>query len=239
MLLWSGFWVFNIHPRLYWGDVGHYGLPAIAEIVADSSTETPQMAVRLGSYSLNVTGLMGRMNRQPFVRIFNFPEGFQFGATRALHFTAAWVLVISWLLYVYHLMASGRLRTHWWPARGELAPAHLGRDVVSHLKLRRARGDAARNYNILQKLSYLLLMFVLLPLVFLSGLTMSHSVTTAWPILFDLCGGQQSARTLHFTFTLITVLFICVHVLQLFVAGFVNHCRAMITGRFRVAPEHE
>jgi len=239
VLLWSGFWVFNIHPRLYWGDVGHYGSPAIAEIVADTSTDTPQMAIRLGRYSLNVTGLMGRVNRQPFVRLFAFPEGFQFGATRALHFTAAWVLVISWLIYVYHLIASGRLRTDWLPAREELSLAHLGRDVVSHLKLRRATGEAARHYNVLQKLSYLLLMFLLLPLFFLSGLTMSHSVTTAWPFLFDLFGGRQSARTLHFMFASLAVVFVLVHVLQLFVAGFVNHCRAMITGRFRIIPEHD
>lgn len=236
-LLWSGFWIFNIHPRLYWGEVGYFGSPAVAEIVADTSTEPAQMTIRIGGASLDVTGFMGRVNRQPFVRIFNFPEGFQFGATRALHFTAAWVLVLSWLGYVYHLIRSGRLRNNWLPGRSELSPGHLARDVVDHLKLRRAKGDAARQYNTLQKLSYLSVMFVLLPLVFLSGLTMSNSVTTAWPFLFDLFGGRQSARTLHFLFASLTVMFVFVHVLQLFVVGFINHLRAMITGRFRFTPE--
>ena len=236
-LLWSGFWIFNIHPRLYWGEVGHFGSPAVAEIVADTSTEPAQMAIRIGSFSLDVTGFLGRVNRQPYVRVFNFPEGFQFGSTRALHFTAAWVLVLTWLVYVYHLISSGRLRNKWLPSKRELTPGNLVRDVVDHLKLHRARREASRHYNTLQKLSYLLVMFVLLPLVFLSGLTMSNSVTTAWPFLFDLFGGRQSARTLHFLFASLTVLFILIHIMQLFVAGFINHLRAMITGRFRIIPE--
>jgi len=236
-LLWSGFWIFNIHPRLYWGEVGYFGSPAVAEIVADTSIEPAQMAIRVGNVSLDVTGIMGRVNRQPFVRIFNFPEGFQFGASRALHFTAAWVLVLSWLVYVYHLISSGRLRNTWLPTRQELSPGNLVQDIVNHLKLRRPKGDAARQYNILQKLSYLAIMFVLLPLVFLSGLTMSNSVTAAWPFLFDLFGGRQSARTLHFLFASLTVLFVLIHVVQLFIVGFINHLRAMITGRLRINPE--
>ena len=238
-LLWSGFWIFNIHPRLYWGEVGYFGSPAVAEIVADTSVEPAQMTVRIGSLSLDVTGFMGRVNTQPFVRVFNFPSGFQFGASRALHFTAAWVLVLSWLAYVYHLVSSGRLRNTWLPTLRELSPGNLAKDVINHLKFRRTKGEAAKQYNTLQKLTYLGIMFVLLPLVFLSGLTMSNSVTTAWPFLFDLFGGRQSARTLHFVFASLTVLFVLIHVLQLLVAGVVNHLRAMITGRFRITTEQE
>ncbi len=239
VLLWSGFWVFNIHPRLYWGEVGYFGSPAVAEMVADTSNEPPRMAIRVGNFELNVTGFMGRVNRQPFVRLFNFPEGFQFGANRAMHFTAAWVLVSSWLIYIYHLIASGRLRNDWLPRKTELTVRHLRRDLVDHLRFRRATGEAAGTYNVLQKLSYLSVMFVLLPLIVLTGLTMSNSITTAWPFLFDLFGGRQSARTLHFLFASLTVIFILVHVVQLLVAGFVNHVRAMITGHFRVTGEQD
>ncbi|MCG8503216.1 MAG: cytochrome b/b6 domain-containing protein, partial [Sphingomonadales bacterium] len=216
-LLWSGLWVLNIHPRLYWGDQGYFGAPAIAEIVADTSADETQYSLHIGGLSLNVTGIMGRGNGQPYIRLFNYPQGFDFGGNRALHFTAAWVLVIGWFYYVYHLIASGRLRNTWLPTRAELHPRRIGQDIINHLKFRRARGEAAKKYNILQKFSYLLVMFVLLPLVFLTGLTMSNSITTAWPFLFDLFGGRQSARTLHFVFAFITVLFIVIHVLQLFV----------------------
>ena len=237
ILVWSGFWIFNIHPRLYWGEVGYFGSPAVAELVADTSSEPAQMVVRIGSFSLNVTGFMGRVNRQPFVRLFNFPDGFQFGGTRALHFTAAWVLILSWLTYVYHLVVSGRLRNSWLPGKHELSPRHLGRDFIDHLMLRRAKGEVARSYNTLQKLSYLGVMFILLPLLFLSGLTMANSVTAAWPFLFDLFGGRQSARTLHFLFASLIVLFIIVHILQLFVSGFFNTLRGMITGRYKITSE--
>jgi len=238
-LLWSGFWIFNVHPRLYWGEVGFFGTPALAELVADTSLQPPAMAIRVGSVSIDVTGVMGRVNRQPFVRVFNFPAGFQFGGTRALHFVAAWALVLGWLLYVYHLVSSGRLRNTWWPGRAELSPRNIGRELLDHLRLRRVRGERAKQYNVLQKCTYLAILFVLLPLSFLTGLTMSNSVTTAWPFLFDLFGGRQSARTLHFIFALLTSLFIVVHILQLFVAGFVNHLRAMITGWFHLLPEKE
>lgn len=236
-LLWSGFWIFNLHPRLYWGEVGYFGSPAIAELAADTSSGSPQMAIRIGSYSMDVTGLLGRVNRQPFVRIFNFPQGFEFGGTRALHFTAAWVLVIGWFYYVFHLVSSGRLRNNWLPGLSELSPRNLGRDILAHLKFRRARGEAIKRYNTLQKLSYLAVMFVLLPLIFFTGLTMSNSITTAWPFLFDVFGGRQSARTLHFICAFLVALFMLMHVLQLFVAGFFNHMRSMITGRIHIKSE--
>ena len=237
VLLWSGLWIFNIHPRLYWGDYGYFGSPAIAELAADTSTDPPQMAIKIGDASIDVTGIIGRVSRQPFVRLTNYPQNFDFGGNRALHFTAAWVLVIAWIYYVSHLFSSGRLKSIWLPRAGELSLRNLGRDIVNHLKLRRPRGEAAKHYNILQKLSYLLIMFVLLPLILLTGLTMSNSITTAWPFLFDIFGGRQSARTLHFIFATMMSLFIVVHLLQLFVIGFVNHMRSMITGKLRIGSE--
>lgn len=236
-LLWSGMMVFNIHPRLYWGDVGYFGAPAVAELVGDTTTEPPGIELRIGSFSTDVTGLMGRINRQPYIRIFGYPEGFAFGENRALHFTAGWAFVLAWLYYLYHLIESGRLRENWLPRAHELRPRHIGQDILNHLKFRRAKGEEARHYNILQKLTYLVVMFVLIPLIILTGLTMSNSVTTAWPFLFDLFGGRQSARTLHFIFMSLLMLFVLVHVVQVFIAGFVNHFRSMITGRFKLSEE--
>ncbi len=226
--------LFNIHPRLYWGEVGYFGAPAVAELVGDTTTEEPQIELRIGSLSMDVTGIIGRINRQPYIRMFSYPEGFAFGENRALHFTAAWALVLAWLYYLYHLIESGRLRQVWLPRVHELSPRHIGRDIVRHLKFHRATGEEAKRYNILQKLSYLTVMFILIPLIILTGLTMSNSVTTAWPILFDLFGGRQSARTLHFIFMSLLILFVLIHVIQVFVAGFVNHFRSMITGRLEL-----
>ncbi len=234
VLLWSGIWILNIHPRLYWGDVGYFGAPAIAEIAGDTSTDPPTMTLKIGEASFNVTGIIGRVNRLPYVRIANYPEGFQFGGNRALHFTAAWVFVIAWIYYISHLLSSGRLRNTWLPNLDELKPANLAQDILNHLKFKRAHGEEVKRYNSLQKLSYLSVMFVLIPLIILTGLTMSNSITTAWPFLFDVFGGRQSARTLHFVFISLLMLFVIIHVVQLFVAGFINHFRSMITGRYKL-----
>jgi thiosulfate reductase cytochrome b subunit len=51
------------------------------------------------------------------------------------------------------------------------------------------------------------------------------------PFLLDLFGGRQTARTLHTIGTVILVLFVAVHVLQVAAAGFFTKVRSMITGR--------
>ena len=111
------------------------------------------------------------------------------------------------------------------------------RDIWNHVRLRRPRGDAARRYNVLQKLAYLGVIFGLLPLMVLTGLTMSPAVTAALPFLFDMFGGRQSARTIHFVVANLLVLFVLVHVIQVILAGPVNEMRSMITGRFAIRPE--
>jgi thiosulfate reductase cytochrome b subunit len=110
-------------------------------------------------------------------------------------------------------------------------------DIWNHIRLRAPRGEADRRYNVLQKLSYLTVVFVLLPAIVLSGLTMSPAVTAAAPILFDLFGGRQSARTIHFLAANLILLFVLVHVVQVLLAGVINRMRSMITGRYTIKPE--
>jgi thiosulfate reductase cytochrome b subunit len=107
----------------------------------------------------------------------------------------------------------------------------------NHLRLHRRRGEKARRYNVLQKVSYLVVVFVLVPTAVVSGLTMSNTITAVFPQLFDLFGGRQSARTVHFLVTVMLVLFVLMHVFQIVVAGFINEVRSMISGRFVVPPE--
>jgi thiosulfate reductase cytochrome b subunit len=110
-------------------------------------------------------------------------------------------------------------------------------DLWDHVRLRVPRGEAARRYNVLQKLAYLAVVFLLLPVMVLSGLTMSPAVTAAVPGLFDLFGGRQSARTIHFLVANLLVLFVLVHVVEVFLAGVVNGMRSMITGRYVIRPQ--
>ena len=102
---------------------------------------------------------------------------------------------------------------------------------------RHPTGEAAKRYNVLQKIAYLVVIFVLVPLVVLMGLGMSPWANTIVPGWVDLFGGRQSARTIHFIAAWLIVAFVLIHVFEVIVAGFWNHLRSMITGRYRVTEE--
>ena len=135
----------------------------------------------------------------------------------------------------------GLVNRHIWqdllPSRRELTPSHLLEDVKNHALLRFPKGEAARRYNTLQKLTYLGVVFVLVPLQILTGLTMSPGMDAAWPWLVDVFGGRQSARSIHFICAMLIVLFFLVHVLMVALAGPIGEVRSMITGRYRLPPE--
>ena len=105
------------------------------------------------------------------------------------------------------------------------------RVVAHHLGLERREDGDPLSYNVLQRLSYLFVIFVLFPLVIWTGLALSPGFDSAFPATVNLLGGRQSARTLHFFITIALVLFLLVHVVMVWRAGFVNRMRAMITGR--------
>jgi thiosulfate reductase cytochrome b subunit len=109
-------------------------------------------------------------------------------------------------------------------------------DIGEHLRLRFPRGEAARHYNVLQKLAYLGVLFILGPLILATGLTMSPAMDAAFPWLLNLFGGRQSARTLHFIAAALVVLFIIVHLAMVLLAGPVRELRSMITGRYVLPP---
>ena len=151
---------------------------------------------------------------------------------RHWHFFFAWVLVLNGLCYLVYSIATRHLARDLAPTGVELRS--IGRSIVDHVRLRRPVGEAARRYNVLQKLAYLGVIFVLVPLVVVMGLAMSPSLDAALAGWVDLVGGRQSARTLHFVAAWLLVAFVLVHVFETIVNGLWNHLRSMITGRFRI-----
>src|SRR5262249_27444700 len=123
------------------------------------------------------------------------------------------------------------------PTFSELRPAHLWHDIKEHARLHFPTGEAATRYNILQKLAYCAVLFVLLPGIILTGLTMSPGMDAAWPWLLDLFGGRLSAGSIHFICATGLVLFFLVHVVMVVLAGPLNEIRSMITGRYRLPVE--
>ena len=163
----------------------------------------------------------------------------QTGWARDLHFLAAWVFVLTGLAYLLALLLGGRLYRRLLPDRDQLGAQHLLQEVRSHLPRHdRDRGAAATGrYNALQKLAYLAVILVLAPVMLLSGLTMSPAVTSAYPELFTLFGGRQSARTIHFLTACLLVAFLAVHIWQVLANRPIALLRGMIAGGPARRPE--
>jgi thiosulfate reductase cytochrome b subunit len=205
LLLMSGLQIFNAHPRLYWGAYG---------------ADTDQAFIALGEGA--------------FPSWITLPSYHDLAAGRQWHFFFAWLLVLNGLVYLAHAILRGHLVRDLLPSRDQLSPRHVWHEIVDHARLRFAKGEAARRYNALQKMSYLLVALVLLPLMVVTGLTMSPGIDAAFPWLPDLFGGRQSARTLHFLAAGSLVLFVAVHLVMVIVSGLWNNMRSMVTGRYAI-----
>lgn len=240
LMLMSGLMIFNAHPRLYWGQYGANFDHAWLEI---GSTET-EGYLRVGDVRIPTTGLLGRWEgdegrvyRYAFPTWATLPGIYDLAGAREWHFAFAWLLVVPGLLYWLWGFASRHVQRDLAPSEKELKPRSIWRSIKEHARLHFPTGEAARHYNILQKLSYLGVLFLLLPLMVLTGLTMSPDLDAAWPWLLDLFDGRQSARSIHFIVAMLIVLFIIVHLAMTVLAGPVNELRSMITGRYRLPKE--
>ncbi len=153
------------------------------------------------------------------------------GWGRYLHFLAAWIGVLTGLYYGVWGLFSRHFRRNLLPAKADLAWGRISQVLSNHAHLRRPNEDESLSYNIVQRLAYLGVVFVLFPLIVLSGLAMSPAIASVVPALRNGFGGQQSARTIHFFVAVALVLFLCVHIAMVYLAGFENRMRAMITGQ--------
>jgi thiosulfate reductase cytochrome b subunit len=211
-LLVTGLEIVVSHPRFYWGETGNVNMTPLFKIPIPASRSTVP------------TG-------------FGYVMPDQNGWSRYLHFQAAWLVVITGLLYALYGLFSAHFSRHLLPTGEHLTWRNLSAAIVSHLRFERPTEAEAHSYNVLQRLAYAFVVFVMFPLMIWTGLAMSPGFTAAFPETVNLLGGHQSARTLHFFLTIAFVLFLLVHLLMLVLAGFFHRTRAMITGH--VAPKKE
>ncbi len=240
IMLGSGLMIFNAHPRLYWGSYGANADPAWLEIGAEDG----EGYLRIGELSIGTTGFLGaqpigrgQVRNRAFPPWATIPSGYNLALGRRWHLTFAWVFALGILAYGIWTIVNGHLRRDLLPTGSEIRPSHIARDIKHHAMLKFPRGEAARHYNVLQKLSYLAVIFVLIPLMVLTGLTMSPQMDASWPWLLDVFGGRQSARSIHFIAAWLLVLFFIVHIVMVVLAGPFNEVRSMISGRFRLPKE--
>jgi thiosulfate reductase cytochrome b subunit len=159
------------------------------------------------------------------------------GPGRYVHFLFAWILLFTGLVYVVDGFLSGHFSRHLLPARSELNWSKLRGLMLDHLRLKPAGEEDARRYNLLQRVAYLLVIFVVFPLMFWTGLAMSPAITSVFPSIVTFWGGQQSARTIHFFTACLLVVFLVVHVAMVYLTGFNARVRAMITGHVAATKE--
>jgi thiosulfate reductase cytochrome b subunit len=234
-----------MHPALYLGDDGHKGVPSLLSVSPGGAPNRPlRSTLQIGRHVFDSTGILGFRytidGEQADLALplgLVFPPSGELGLARGWHFLMAWVLLVNIAIYVIFGIATGHFRRNFVPTMAQLRPSAILRDLWDHVRLKRPRGVSARSYNLLQRLTYGLVVFVLVPLQVLSGLTMSSSFGAIAPQLYDFFGGRQSARTVHFVIMVGLVVFFLVHMMQVFVAGVRNEVGSMITGRFTVPSE--
>ena len=240
VLLLSGLQIFNAWPNLYWGQYGADGDHAFLSIGAMHEHKPAQGFVRIGNMTIPSTGVLGVSavdqvsTERAFPAWLTLPSFQDLAEGRRWHFFFAWCFVLNGALYLTFTVLSGHLRRDLLPGRGQLAPRHLWHEIVAHARLRFPKGAAARRYNVLQKISYLAVAAILLPMMVITGLTMSPGMNAAAPFLLDLFGGRQSARALHFITATLIVIFVLVHLAMVVLSGLWNNLRSMITGRYAI-----
>ena len=233
ILLMSGLQIFNAHPALYWGQGSSFDKPWVSIGAAQSANGTVGVT-RIAGRSFDTDGVLGvsKVNGERAVRGFpswaTIPGPQWLSMGRHWHFFFAWLFVINGLCYVGYALLSGHLGRDLLPTRDELR--RIGSSIKDHLLFRHPTGEAAKRYNVLQNLAYLVVIFGLLPLVIVAGLAMSPRLDAVWLGWVELLGGRQSARTLHFLSAFGLLLFVVVHVVEVLVSGVWNHLRSMITG---------
>jgi thiosulfate reductase cytochrome b subunit len=198
------------HPRFYWGETGNVNMKPLFRIPIPSSRDTVP------------TG-------------YGYVMPDQNGWSRYLHFEAAWVLVLTALVYGIWGFWTGHFRRNLLPERQDWTWGAMWDRMALYLRRAPPDADETSAYNVLQRLAYLSVIFVLVPLTILTGLALSPSFNSAVPEIVNGLGGRQSARTLHFFLSWALLFFLVVHVTMVAISGFRVRMRAMITGRRAVA----
>jgi len=238
-LLFSGLQIFNAHPLLYIGEQSGFafdnsvlGMGAIRGPDGAITGVTEVIGQRFDTTGVfGVSGDPARPQFQGMPGWLTIPSYRDLATGRVVHFFFAWLLVATLAVWLVASLFNGHVRR-------DLAPGvrtwrNLPRDIWDHARFRFRH---KRRYSPLQKISYAIVLFVLFPLIILTGLAMSPGMNAGWPWLLDVFGGRQTARTIHFCTMLALVAFFVVHIVMVLLAGPFNLMRSMITGWYRVDP---
>lgn len=221
-LVFSGFVILMCHPRLYWGEVGNDLTPALFELPISRNYQH-------GGWDKSAPFFDGARSPVSASRTYDIFNKNGWG--RSLHFLSAWFLVLTGLVYLLAGIFTGHFRNHLWPGARGFTTRLFWRDLMNHLRMQIPAATKGPQYGLLQKCTYLVVIFLLFPLIAITGLTMSPAITAAYPFLLTMFGGVQSARTIHFFASVALVLFLLVHLVMVIRSGFKQQMRAMTFGK--------
>lgn len=220
-LMISGWAMLMTNPNLYWGEVGNPLVPAFLELPVSDN-------YRHGGWSEPQPFFEGQDSPVTANRGYDILNLNSWG--RSLHFLAAWVLVFTGIAYLLLGFFSGHIRNDLVPGKGEWSLRKLWAAFMRHVRFQINPQHVGPPYGLLQKWSYFGVVFVLMPLLYFTGLTMSPTVTAAWPILLDVFGGYQSARTIHFFAFVLLALFLLAHLFMVFITNPLWLLKSMTVG---------
>jgi thiosulfate reductase cytochrome b subunit len=221
LLAFTGIVILMAHPRLYWGEVGNDLTTALFELPISRNHQH-------GGWEKSTSFFNTAKSPVSAARTYDIYNQNSWG--RSLHFLSAWLLVITGIIYLLAGFFSGHFRQHVWPRRREFTSQMFWREVVSHFRLRIPAATGGPQYGLLQKCAYTAVIFFLLPLIVLTGFTMSPAITAAFPFLLKLFAGFQSARTIHFFASVALEFFLIVHIIMVMRSGFKRQISAMTFG---------
>ncbi len=238
-LLLSGLQIFNAHPALHIGkEAGFDYSNSILEIGSDDSGTAPKGITTILGHQFETTGVLGVSGSGDAVVATAFPGWLtipseqDLASGRVVHFFFAWIFVATVLSWFVLSLRNRHVTRDLVPRGSDVSG--LWQDVKDHLAF---RFHHTRRYSPLQKFTYAAVLFILFPLIILTGLTMSPGMDSFMPWLLEIFGGRQTARTIHFLVMTLFVLFFIVHILMIVAAGPINELRSIITGRYRVTSD--
>lgn len=218
LLVFSGFKILQVHPRLYWGEVGNDLTPALFDLPISRN-------YKHGGWENSMPFLNEKESPISASRTYDIFN--QNGWARSLHFLTAWFLILAGSFYLLAGIFTLHFRRNILLKAKEFIPRLFWNDFVDHLRMRIPPSSGGPQYGILQKCTYIIVIFLALPLVVITGLTMSPAITAEYPFLLKIFGGFQSARTIHFFASVMLVLFLFMHIIMIIKSGFIKQIRSM------------
>ena len=154
------------------------------------------------------------------------PNYYSLAAARDWHVLFAWVFSLSLLLFLVAALLNGHVRRD--IVAGDWRPRAVWADVREHLRFNFDHGEG--KYNLLQKAAYGTVIFILLPLMILTGMAISPGMDASWSWLSQVFGGRQSARSIHFIVAWTLFAFFLLHVTLVLLNKPLKNLREMVTG---------